>query len=83
MTAKFTPTEQRILDLLADGGMHTREEMYSCLDDDLASPTAIRFHLSNMRKKLNPSGYDISCAERNGGAYRLVQTLSSPYSGTR
>lgn len=83
MADKFTPTERRILDLLADGQLHNRKEVHACLDDDLANPTAIKFHISNMRKKLNPSGYDIFCAERNGGAYRLVQMLSSPYSGTR
>jgi len=55
----FTPTEQRILDVVKDGKPHGPVELHKCLDDELSPVIAIRCHLSNMRKKLRPMGYDI------------------------
>ena len=53
---RFTPTEQRIVDLLADGLQHTKDEMVKCLHDDLAPAAALYFHIYNIRRKIEPLG---------------------------
>lgn len=80
---RFTPTETRILDVLADGGLHTFKELFACLDDELSQRGTVAFHLSRMRKKLNPLGYDIVSMQRVGAYYRLVRLLASAYTGHR
>jgi DNA-binding CsgD family transcriptional regulator len=59
--ASFTPTEQRILDVLADGMPHTREELAACLWDELAERSTIKFHISKMRSRLQAQGTTIVC----------------------
>lgn len=49
---KLTPTEQRILAVLVDGKPHSRPVLMGCLEDDLAGPGALRFHLCQLRRKL-------------------------------
>ncbi len=75
---QFTPTEQRILNVLSDGMLHSKDELMKCLDDDLAQRSAVDPHISNLRKKLNPVGQHITC-ETNGNAwtfkYRHVRLL--------
>ena len=61
MPSPFTPTEQRIMDLLDDGLPHRREELHRCLSDELAALSAIQPHLSRLRRRLNPKGIDILC----------------------
>lgn len=53
---EFTPTEKRILNVLADGKPHEVEELRACLDDELAGETALMFHIFRIRKKLKPYG---------------------------
>lgn len=48
----FTPTEQRIIDLLSDGQPHHRSELMGCLSDDLAKDGNFGAHLTAIRKKL-------------------------------
>jgi hypothetical protein len=55
----FTPTERRILDVLADGEPHTYADLLPVLDDDMAAPSAMRQHISRLRDKLNPQGEEI------------------------
>jgi DNA-binding response OmpR family regulator len=57
----YTPTEQRMLDLLSDGFVHTKEELKRCLWDELARIETVQVHISNLRKKLRPQGRDIIC----------------------
>lgn len=78
---KFTPTEQRILDLLSDGLSHRREEFLSCLYDELGRLGTVRLHLYNMRKKLRPIGQDIvtEMGQSRILYYRHVRLLHSPY----
>ena len=58
---RFTPTEQRMYDLLADGLPHTRRELKACIDDELAELSAIKKHLTNLRKKLADRSEEIVC----------------------
>ncbi len=59
MNNGYTPTETRILDLLRDGLPHRRDEVFKCLDDDLADISAIYPHMTRLPKKLQPKGQDI------------------------
>lgn len=65
MEVRFTPTQQRILDVLEDGTDHTTQELQACLDDELAGGTALSFHLAGIRKLLRQRGEDI-IAKHNG-----------------
>ena len=51
---RFTPTERRIVTLLADGFAHAHSELKGCLDDELAEDAAVKVHVCNIRKKMPP-----------------------------
>lgn len=75
----FTPTQQKMLAVLADGKAHAREELHKCLEDPLTSVKAIRAHLSSIRKLLRPAGEDIICELKDRAiCYRHVRLLSGP-----
>lgn len=57
----FTPTETRILNLLADGKPHARDELLACLWDELSGKAALLTHLTRIRRKLEPFGQTIRC----------------------
>ena len=80
----FTPTQQRIVDVLQDGQPHHRNELFQCLNDDLTTYTTLKVHLCNIRKVLRPLGQDVIC-ELSGQQvyYRLARLLASPYDGRR
>lgn len=79
MDPHFTPTERRILALLSDGLMHTREEMIGCLYDELSGLPSLRVIVCRMNKKLKPIGQELVC--RSMGAhtvrYQHVRLLAS------
>lgn len=77
--SKFTPTQRRMLTILADGKAHTRQELFACLSDDMADLSAIKWHLSKLREKLRPMGQDVICEINMGIKYRHVRLLASPY----
>lgn len=75
-----TPTQIRILEMLADGLPHTFEELHTCLDDELASRPAVSMHISNLRKVLRPKGEDIVCVIRyHRSYYQHVRLLRSSH----
>lgn len=76
MAGRLTPTEERILRVLADGRRHTRLEVHVCLNDELAQMGAIRPHISRLRRKLRKNGEDVIC-EFCGGTvyYRIVRIM--------
>lgn len=75
----LTPTQRRILGLLADGRPHRRKEIHGCLDDELSAISSIRFHLCNLRKILAPTGEWIVCELHRGAiCYRRVRLLHAP-----
>lgn len=57
----WTPTQQRMIDLLSDGMPHDRHELHACLDDPLSSLATIKFHLSLIRRIIRLRGEDIIC----------------------
>lgn len=65
----YSPTRQKIMDLLADGQRHTREELRNCLFDELGVATNIHAHLTGLRQQLRPFGEDISCTSVSGQRY--------------
>jgi DNA-binding response OmpR family regulator len=69
----YTPTEQRMLDLLSDGAIHTKEELFRCLWDELSRVETIQKHLSLLRKKLRPGGHGVMCDHLY--RYRLVRLI--------
>lgn len=78
---RFTPVEQRMIDLLADGMDHTRAELHTCLFDELAPLQAINGHITNIRKKIRHLGHDIVCLPGVGPrpmSYRHVRSLHPP-----
>ena len=62
-TNGFTPTQQRIMNVLSDGMGHTYEELYACLDDDMAGDHTVNVHVYNIRLKIRP-GRDIVVRDR-------------------
>lgn len=74
--ARYTPTEQKLLVMLADGLPHTVEELATCLPDELASLTTVKAHIWKIRQKLHGSAI---AGERLNGrfVYRMVDRVRS------
>ena len=75
----FTPTERKIIAMLADGLPHSKEELHGCLVDDLGAATNVRVHIRNLRIKLRPKGEEIVCEYRYR-KYRYRHILLLPNS---
>lgn len=73
----WTPTQKRMLAVLADGKPHRRKELHACLCDEMGPLSNIRAHLTHIRKRLRPLGMDIVC-QLSGSfvCYRWVPTLT-------
>ena len=82
MRPKFTPTQQRIVDLLNDGMPHTRQELHNCLEDRHSPISSINIHISALRKKLIPAGSTILCQLSSRRLYyrhvRLLNHVDPP-----
>ena len=81
MAAKTpTPTQRRMLALLADGKAHSRRELWKLLWDEQSSLGAIRRHICEARKLVRAQGGDIVCEITQHGriCYRHVRLLHSP-----
>ena len=77
MSVKFSPTEQSLMEVLADGYPHRRQELLDCLDDPEKSRLTLKPWLYRIRKKLRPQGYDVICEFRNRGFwFRLVGLIN-------
>ena len=83
MKTRYTPTEQKILQVLSDGMSHERCELYACLMDPESKPTSIRQRISSLRKKLRPKGEDVICELNRGIYYRHVRMLASAVDGNQ
>lgn len=74
---RFTPTQQRILDILSDGMPHHRSELHRCLNDDMSSTKVLRGHIYLLREKLLKRGENILCEYFKGSfMYRHVRLIS-------
>lgn len=76
----FTVTQKKIMQVLADGERVDSYELLDCLGDPLYVITNLQDHLSDIRNKIRPHGFDILCEyrERRTG-YRCVLTLAGLY----
>lgn len=75
---RFTPTQQRMVDLLADGLPHPRQQLRECLYDELSEFSVVQNHISDIRKKLLLRGEYIVCELRGYQiCYRHVRLLHS------
>jgi hypothetical protein len=86
MALKFTATQQRILDVLADGQPHARKELWACIPsaEGIEDPKLLQEyarcqanrHLVAIRSKLRAVGEDIVCVVVNRRmCYRHVKLL--------
>jgi hypothetical protein len=76
MPNHWTPTQQKIINVLSDGQPHQKRELQDCLDE-LAEPNAIHVHVTLIRRKLRPVGEEILCVNRDGKSYfRHVRVVS-------
>jgi len=76
ITDGYTPTQRKMLALLGDGQPHRVEELKKCLLDDLSSDSAVRDHLSQMRKLLRLEGKNVLCVWwHRCRQYQLVRAL--------
>lgn len=74
---KFSPIQQRMLEVLSDGLPHTPLELHACLDDELGPVRNIRAHLTAIRKKLLTKGQTIVGYYHLGKVhYRHVRLLN-------
>jgi hypothetical protein len=72
----MTPTQRRMLSLLADGRPHTRRELHALLWDEQGALSNIQPHLSRLRHTLRPKGQEIICEIVNRRiCYRQVRLL--------
>jgi hypothetical protein len=78
LDVELTPTQWRILSLLADGQAHPAEELRHCLYDELGTNDNVRWHVFKLRQRLQSFSQDIVCRGRNTSlTYRLVQFVTS------
>jgi hypothetical protein len=73
----YTPSEQRIIDLLADGMPHERREVLACLKDEMATLNSLSVMIHRLRPKVRELGQEIVTEYRRGGYwYRHIILLS-------
>lgn len=81
----FTPTQQRMIDILQDGRPHTKTELFECLPDQCSSHKAVNLHLLKINKKLATRGQRILAVAGPWGngsfRYQWVRLLENPYDG--
>lgn len=75
---KFTATQRRILAVLSDGLLHSKEELEAAMLNEYNSKDAIHFHITKTRQKLLKRGETILCQTMEGGErkYRHVRLLA-------
>lgn len=61
MAPKFSILQQKILNVLANGKPHPRQELLDQMDDPLATFRNLNDHIYRLRKKLRPNGHDVIC----------------------
>ena len=76
----FTPTQQRILEMLSDGLYHRQDQLLRCLNDDMTDKSTLNVHLSNLRKILASTGERIICMEEDRITYYRHVRVMSPSS---
>lgn len=57
--SEFTPTQEKMLEILSDGKPHSRKELHSCCGPSLLR--VVGSHLRQIRLKIRPKGEDVVC----------------------
>lgn len=74
--SEFTETQQKMLTILSDGRVHTKEELHGCCGP--SSISTVRAHVYGIKQKLRRRGEDIVCAYDKGRFYyQHVRLLGS------
>lgn len=76
----LTPTQERMMSVLADGRIHGREELLACFTEDQPAHKGdlLGIHVYNLRRKLRPAGQDVVWEKINGCAgYRHVRLVQN------
>lgn len=69
MTKSWSPIQRKMLTVLEDGEWHTTHELHDCLDDELAGKTAVPYHISIIRDKLDRNSLTVATMRMNGETY--------------
>ena len=64
---KLTPTQKRVLTVLADGKKHPRQELFDALGDPELCLSNLSMHLSAIRKVLKITSEDIVVSQESNG----------------
>jgi DNA-binding response OmpR family regulator len=75
---RWTPTQRRMLAVLADGLPHGRKELHACLNDDFGPLSNIRVHIHRINRKLARVNQAVICELHRGSGirYRHVRLLA-------
>lgn len=77
---EFTPIQSKMLKILSDGINHSKEELHTCLNDELCPVKNVYQHVTLLRRKLQTVGQDVVCVFYKGRyLYRHVRLLASKY----
>lgn len=72
-TPDMTPTEHRMLQVLADGKGHAMSELHACLDDPLSGRDQVYDHISSLRTRIAKQRVAIvRYVENRNTRYRLI-----------
>lgn len=79
----MTATQQRIYNMLLDGQGHTVDELFTCLDDELAQRSTVATHICYMRRKLPPGLVIVMITQGSmkPRMYRLLREITSTVDG--
>lgn len=76
-TNGFSPIQMRMIEILADGQPHHRDQLFECMENPMNSRAALWFHLGVIRKHLRPRGQNIICELIHRAIYyRHVQLIA-------
>jgi len=74
---KLTATERRLFQMFSDGEPHTKAELITCLNDELADCHAMQLHLTRMRPKIREQGLLVVTQYISGRVhYRMVRAIN-------
>jgi len=76
ITMDVTPTQAKMLEILADGKLHAKEELHVCCGP--SSVSVVKLHILNLNKVLRPLKQEILGVMRSRKAYyKHVRMLSA------
>ena len=74
----LTPTQRAIWTALADGNRHARGELLAMLNDDATGVKRLDVHMTYLRHKVRPRGFDIMTMRAFGETcYQLARRVRS------